>query len=74
VELADTSAWTSRRRSETASYDFQDRLERGGIATCDAVVFELLWNERDPGAVSARRSDLDGLRSVAIGSGAARST
>jgi hypothetical protein len=43
-------------------------VEAGEIATCDAVVFELLRSERDHTAVAARRDDLAGLRSVPLGS------
>jgi predicted nucleic acid-binding protein len=67
VELADSSAWTTRHRSEVVQRDFDQRLVRGQIATCDAVVFELLRGEQDHRAVAARRADLGSLRSVAIG-------
>jgi predicted nucleic acid-binding protein len=67
TELADTSAWTSRQRSETLWHEFAGRLERGEIAICDPVKIELLWWERDAAAVAARRDELDALRSVPSG-------
>ena len=47
--------------------EFGRRLERGEIATCDPVKFELLWIERDASAIAARRDELDALRTVASG-------
>ena len=67
MELADTSAWAVRHRSEPILREFARLLERGAIATCDAVVFELLRGERDHASVVARRDDLDALRSLPIG-------
>jgi predicted nucleic acid-binding protein len=67
MELADTSAWTKRSRSEQTSQAFGTRLERGEIAICDPVKFELLWIERDSAAVAARRDELEALRSVPSG-------
>jgi predicted nucleic acid-binding protein len=46
VELADTSAWTSRHRDEVVRVDFDRRVMRGEIATCPPVVMELLWSAR----------------------------
>jgi hypothetical protein len=67
VELADTSAWTSRHKSEGTLTDFNRRLSRGEIAVCDVVAVELLRAERDAAALAARRGSLDRLRSVPIG-------
>jgi predicted nucleic acid-binding protein len=67
VELADTSAWTNRGKSERISQDFGIRLEHGEIAICDPVKVELLWWERDAAAVAARREQLDALRTVSAG-------
>jgi predicted nucleic acid-binding protein len=67
VELADTSAWTNRRKSDRIWEDFGTRLERGQIAICDPVKIELLWWERDAAAVAARRDELDALRAVPAG-------
>jgi predicted nucleic acid-binding protein len=67
IELADTSAWTNRQRSEGLSQAFARSLERGEIAICDPVKIELLWRERDVSAVAARRDELAALRSVPAG-------
>jgi hypothetical protein len=67
MELADTSAWTNRHRSESVRRDFDARLSERQIATCGPVVFELLILERDAGAVRTRRDALEALRDVAIG-------
>ena len=67
MELADTSAWAVRHRSELILRQFGQLLERGAIATCDAVVFELLRGERDHASVVARRDDLAALQSIPIG-------
>ena len=67
MELADTSAWTNRHKSEVVANEFADKLVAGRVATCDPVVFELLRAARDRAQVVRRRGDLLGLRSVAIG-------
>jgi predicted nucleic acid-binding protein len=67
VELADTSAWIARKRSEEALADFDRRLDDGRIATCDMVKFELLRESRDIAEIAARRDELDALRNAAIG-------
>jgi predicted nucleic acid-binding protein len=66
MELADTSAWTTRHRSHEARAAFDSLVARGQIATCEPVVFELLRSERDSAAMDARRDDLAGLPSVGI--------
>jgi predicted nucleic acid-binding protein len=67
VELADTSAWTHHARSASADQDFTSRLTRGEIATCDAVIFELLFSELDHETLAARHDDLEKLPYVPIG-------
>jgi predicted nucleic acid-binding protein len=67
VELADTSAWTTRHRSDAVRREFDQRLAGGLIATCPPVVFELLRLAQDAGSVAARRDSLEALRSVAAG-------
>jgi predicted nucleic acid-binding protein len=67
VLLADTSAWTNRDRSEAIRRDFDARLAERQIATCDPVVFELLWLERDVTAVQGLRDELEGLRCAPVG-------
>ena len=67
MEVADTSAWTSRHRSEAVRRDFDARLAEGSVATCHPVAFELLWLERDGTALRRRRDELDGLRHAPVG-------
>ncbi len=50
MELADTSAWTTRHRDDRVRVDFDRRVMRGEIATCPPVVMELLWSARGPAA------------------------
>jgi predicted nucleic acid-binding protein len=66
VELADTSAWTSRRRDPAVSEAFERRLETGEIATCAMVKLELLWETQDSTAFRRRRGLLDALDEIAI--------
>ena len=68
MELADTSAWTNRHKSAATSTDFNERLARGEIATCDAVMLELLRTAQDHRTIMTRRAQLDALLSVPIGS------
>lgn len=67
MELADTSAWAIRERRSELREEFVDLLERGRIATCDMIKFELLWSVRNGDEFHARRADLDSLRDVPIG-------
>jgi predicted nucleic acid-binding protein len=67
VELADTSAWMIRKRSELALRHFVQRLEAGRIATCDMVKLELLREVRDVAELAVRRDELDALRNASIG-------
>lgn len=67
MELADTSAWMARRRSEDALADFDQRMDDGRIATCDMVKLELLRETRDLAELAARRDELDDLRNASIG-------
>ncbi|MGD0715350.1 MAG: PIN domain-containing protein [Gaiellaceae bacterium] len=66
VELADTSAWTSRRRDPAVSDEFERRLEAGEIATCAMVKLELLWETQDSTIFRRRRGLLDALDEIAI--------
>lgn len=61
MELADTSAWTNRHLDPSVAADFDDRLIRGEIATCDMVRLELLWTTRDAGELATRRAALEAL-------------
>ena len=67
MELADTSAWTARQRSPELDAEFSRLLEHGAIATCDAVVYELLKVEPDHARVIARRDDLERVRTIPVG-------
>jgi predicted nucleic acid-binding protein len=61
IELADTSAWTNRHRDPGVAADFNGRVERGEIATCEVVVLELLWSARDAAEFTRRRENLQAL-------------
>jgi predicted nucleic acid-binding protein len=67
VHLADTSAWTNRHRSLAVQREFDALLADRKIATCDPVVFELLWLERDVAGVQSRRDALEALRHAPVG-------
>jgi predicted nucleic acid-binding protein len=66
VELADTSAWTNRRKHSAVSADFEDRLIAGEIATCSMVKLELLWETRDAQGFAERRARLEALDELPI--------
>ena len=66
VELADTSAWTSRRRDPAVSEEFERQLEAGEIVTCAMVKLELLWETQDATGFRRRRRLLDALDDIAI--------
>ena len=66
LELADTSAWTSRQRNPAVSHDFETRLLRGEIATCPIVTLELLWEAQDATRFQHRRERLDALVELPI--------
>jgi hypothetical protein len=67
LELADTSAWTSRRHASTVEESFAQALAEGRIATCAPVRIELLESTRDAAEFAARRGTLDSLPLVAVG-------
>ena len=46
MELADTSAWTSRTRDAAVRNDFDSRVLAGEIAMSPSVLMELLWSAR----------------------------
>jgi predicted nucleic acid-binding protein len=66
VELADTSAWTNRRKHSVVSADFEDRLVGGEIAICSMVKLELLWETRDARGFAERRARLEALDELPI--------
>jgi len=68
LELADTSAWTVRHRDAEAEASFTRALVSRTIATCWPVRHELLLTARDARDVAAKRTDLDKLWHVDVGS------
>ena len=69
IELADSSAWFASRRSAEVRVDFDERVLRREIATCDAAKLELLFTARNGAELSARRIQLDLLPQCPIGPG-----
>ena len=67
LELADTSAWTNRHRSNELRKQFDVGAETGQVATCEMVMLELLWTARDHDDFAAARDELDALPRIAIG-------
>jgi len=67
VELADTSAWTNRRKDPAVSRDFETRLLAGKIATCAMVELELLWEAQDAPRFHARRERFEALKRASMG-------
>ena len=76
MELADTSAWTSRHRDPVVEVDFEGLVATGEVATCDVVRFELLASTQDHDQFVQLHGRLDALHSAAIDreSGVARWT
>jgi predicted nucleic acid-binding protein len=66
LELADTSAWTTRHRDPAAQGDFDARVLAGEIAVCPVVTMELLWTARDAEELRALREELTALPQVEI--------
>jgi predicted nucleic acid-binding protein len=66
VELADASAWSNRHRAADVRADFDERVTRGVIATCEMVTMELLWTARDHADFVAARAQLEALPQVRI--------
>ena len=67
MELADTSAWISRRKRLEPDEAFDRALQQGLLATCDLVKLELLVRARDAKEVTALREHLDALRAAPMG-------
>jgi predicted nucleic acid-binding protein len=67
MELADTSAWTSRHRDPVVEGDFERLVATGEVATCDVVRFELLASTQDHDQFVQLHGRLDALQSAAIG-------
>jgi predicted nucleic acid-binding protein len=67
VELADTSAWTTRRQSADVEAEFSLAVRKDRIATCWPVRHELLVTARDANEIAAMRGDLDNLVQIGVG-------
>ncbi len=67
MELADTSAWTNRHKSEDADDDFSARILAGEIATCPIVTMELLWTAQSQSDFDELHLDLGALPQAPIG-------
>src|SRR5262245_49434834 len=67
IELADTSAWTTRHRDLSVEAAFEQGVTAGRIATCAPVRMELLWGARDEAEFAATRVELDALPRLAVG-------
>ena len=67
MDLADTSAWMARQRSQEASAEFEELARTHHLATCDVVRFELLRTTQDEQEFVSRREELDALPNVSIG-------
>lgn len=67
MELADTSAWSNRHKAADVRADFERRVSRGEIATCEMVTLELLWTARDHADFVAARAELESLPQIPIG-------
>jgi len=64
--LADTSAWMQARRIPEARERLLAAIERGDIAWCWPVRYELSFEAPDPEGMAGVDGTLDGLREVAI--------
>jgi hypothetical protein len=67
MELADTSAWSTRHRDPRVLAEFDARVRQDLVATCDVVRYELLRSARDHSEFADTRERLDVLRDVSIG-------
>jgi predicted nucleic acid-binding protein len=67
MELADTSAWTTRHRDPVVESEFGRLIADDLVATCGVVQFELLVSVQDHDHFTRVRERLDVLRNVAIG-------
>jgi predicted nucleic acid-binding protein len=64
--LADTSAWIVARRTPAARELLLAAVERGDIAWCWPVRYELMLDARDSEAIAAVDRTLEALRQVAV--------
>jgi predicted nucleic acid-binding protein len=70
VELADTSAWTTRHRDAAIRAAFDELVLDGEIAICPPVTMELLWSARNAEELRALRCELAALPQVEVTTGA----
>lgn len=66
IELADTSAWTNRRKDPLVEADFDAALLAERIAVCPMVELELLWTARSPEELRRLRGWLEALPAIPI--------
>jgi predicted nucleic acid-binding protein len=64
--LADTSTWMVARRSPRARQLLLAAVERGEVAWCWPVRYELIVDARGPDGIAAVDRTLEGLREIAI--------
>jgi predicted nucleic acid-binding protein len=64
--LADTSAWMAVRRIASARERFLAAVERGDVAWCWPVRYELMIDARDSEAIAVVDRTLEALRQVAV--------
>src|SRR5215468_9279470 len=61
MELADTSAWTSRHRDPRVNAEFETLFAAGKLATTDPIEFELLFGARTPAQFDVMRVQFAGF-------------
>jgi predicted nucleic acid-binding protein len=66
MELADTSAWTTRHRDPRVEERFNDLVEDGEIAICEIVELELLVSAQSGPDFADRRNALESLPRVPV--------
>jgi predicted nucleic acid-binding protein len=66
VELADTSAWTSRLLRDAVRAEFDARLLNAEIAMCPPVKLELLWTARNATEFDRLAALADGLPQLTV--------
>ena len=64
--IADTSAWIAARHIPRAREAMLDAVERGDIAWCWPVRYELTVDARDAEAITALDRTLDALREIRV--------
>lgn len=64
--LADTSAWIASRRMSEFRELFLGAIERGDVAWCWPVRYELMIDARDSAAIAVLDRTFEGLRQIAV--------